>query len=149
MKFTLTIALLTALASSVKVSEGDDEPRWYDTDEYTAPDNCCRIFVNLDMTGDPHRDFCKQEGQDPIVQHLADYGWENEMNSWVCGRDVALEACNYPNDPSALKVGYAAGADRRDQYCSGFRNYYKLDGDHQWEPEGVDQITLDDYVEFV
>ena len=94
---------LTALASSVKVSEGEDyyepefpnlQPRWYDTPAYTAPDNCCRIFVNLDMTGDPHRDFCKQEGQDPIIHDLADYGWHNEMNSWVCGRDVALEACN-------------------------------------------------------
>ena len=56
-------------------------------------DLCCDIYSHKNYGGDKKR-LCLSGDLSPAIHELDNYGWENEMNSWSCGKNVFAHFCN-------------------------------------------------------
>ena len=55
-------------------------------------DLCCTLYDYTNYGGDSI-DFCLDETHSPKSWWLDNYGWDDRMESWVCGRNVASYFC--------------------------------------------------------
>ena len=64
-------------------------------------DKCCRIFDDYNYGGS-YKTFCLGSATSIEFDHLSDYGWNDRMSSWWCGKSVHYQFCNdvVPNDCS-------------------------------------------------
>ena len=55
-------------------------------------DLCCTLYDYTNYGGDSIS-FCLDETHSPKSWWLDNYGWDDRMESWVCGRNVAAYFC--------------------------------------------------------
>ena len=57
-------------------------------------DKCCRLYESADFSGTA-KEFCLWEGYDYFHYNLVDYGFNDMMTSYVCGKNVAARFCSH------------------------------------------------------
>ena len=61
---------------------------------FTYPlDNCCRLYESTQYNGD-HCLLCYDENEGYEHFTLSEYGWDNKVDSFVCGKNVSYMMCN-------------------------------------------------------
>ena len=56
-------------------------------------DRCCQIFKKRDFAGDWLL-ACLNEGELEGEVNVRDHGFNNNMSSWWCGKDIAYDFCD-------------------------------------------------------
>ena len=56
-------------------------------------DTCCRLYAGQDFKN-KNSNFCLADDEDEHQWNLKDYGFNNLMSSWSCGKNVSYDFCN-------------------------------------------------------